>query len=403
MDKVLTGIRVLDFADALAGPYCTRYLADCGAEVIAIEKPGGKQARGIPYIKDGQSIDFLYNHCNKKSIGVDMKKEGAKELMLELAKNADVVVENFRPGVMKGFGLDYPAFREVNPGIIMCSLSGWGQSGPYSERMGADLTTQAESGILDLTGNRDEPPVRLSFPVGDFLGGLNAFGAICAALYRRTITGIGDYIDIALMDCAISVLQQAVGMHVLSGGKDEARRSGRFDPTNSVRGVYKGKDGYIVISAYTDHGFARLAEIMEKPELAKDPRFATGKDRNKNDKELAVIIEEWLQKFGKVADVVALLVSYRMMASPVYTVARVVEEDPQFKLRGMLKELNHPTLGKTRFLDTPLRFTNSKASVDEPPPVNPGENTDEILRKVLNLGDGEISNLRQKGIVFGGA
>jgi CoA:oxalate CoA-transferase len=401
MKKILSGVRVLDFADALAGPHCTRYLADCGADVIAIEKPGGKQARGIPYIKEGQSIDFLYNHCNKKSIGLDMKKEGAKELVLEMVKSADVLVENFRPGVMKKFGLDYESLRAVNPRIIMCSLSGWGQQGPYSERMGADLTTQAESGILSLNGDPDGPPSRVIFPIADFLGGVNAFGAICAVLYRRTITGVGDYIDLALMDCAMSVLQQAVGIHVLSEGKEEARRSGRFDPTNSVRGVYKGKNGYIVISAYTDHAFARLAELMEKPELAKDPRFLTGKDRNRNDKELAVFIEDWLKKFEKVTDAVALLVSYNMMASPVYTVAQVIEEDPQFKLRGMLKELDHQTLGKTRFLNSPLRFTNSKASVDEPPPVNPGDDTSDILRRVLNLGDDAILKLKEKGIVYG--
>ena len=224
MDKILSGIRVLDFTDAVAGPYCTRYMADCGAEVYTIERPGGKAARSVPYFFKGESLQFLYNHCGKKSIGVDLKKESSKELIFKLAKKCDVVIESLRPGVMAGLGLDYSAFQAANPSIIMCSISGWGQTGPYAENMGADLSIQATSGILDLTGEPDKRPVLVGFAVTDLLAGLNAFGAICAALVHRERTGKGDYIDIAMNDCAVGCLHEAFGIHTLTEGKEAMKR-----------------------------------------------------------------------------------------------------------------------------------------------------------------------------------
>ena len=248
--KVLSGIRILDFTDALAGPYCTRYMADCGAEVLNIERPGGKQARGIPYFHKGAGLDFLYNHCGKKSIGIDMKREGSRELILDMARVCDVVMENFRPGVMRDFKLAYEDFKKVNPSIIMCSISGWGQSGPRAEQMAADLSIQSVSGILDLTGDPNGRPSLVGFPVTDILAGLNAFGAICAALYRRTVTGKGDYIDIAMADCAINCLHQAVGMHTLTEGKVELRRSGAFNNDMPSWGLAHQPDGELAQSGY---------------------------------------------------------------------------------------------------------------------------------------------------------
>jgi len=402
MEKVLSGVRVLDFTDALAGPFCTRYLADCGAEVISIERPGGKVARATPYFFRGQSVDYMYNHCGKKSIGIDLKKSGAHDLVMKLAKACDVIVENNRPGVMKELGLEYGAFQAVNPSVIMCSISGWGQAGPYAEYMGADLSLQASSGILDLTGDPGKRPTLVGFPVTDILSGLNAFGAICAALYRRTVTGKGDYIDIAMADCAFATLHQAAAVHLLTEGKEENQRAGSFNNDLSAWGVFKGRDGYIVLSAQTKIGWDRLTELMEKPELATDPRFNTRENRVKNNKEVVKIVERWLRKFEKVADVAALLQSYRIQAMPVMSVAKIIEENPQFKLREMLKELDHATLGKVKFMNSPLKFTQFKASVDEPPPAAAGEHTDEVLRGLLNLNDDEITYLKKEGIVFSG-
>ena len=399
MDKVLSGVRVLDFTDRLAGPYCTRYLADCGCEVLNVEQPGGANCRTMPYLFDGQSTDYMYNHCGKKSIVIDLKNERGRDLVMKLAKVSDVVVENFRPGVMKRLGVDYNALKEANPSIIMCSISGWGQSGPYSELMGADITTQAYSGILDLTGDPQRRPCFVGIPIADILGGLTAFGAICAALYRRERTGVGDYIDIALVDCVFAALRNEVGLHVLTNGKSEVKRRGSFHSNLSPYGVYKGRDGYMVLSCYRPVGFERLAELMGHPDLPRDPRFDTMEKRVKNNRELTKLIEAWLKKFKKVGDAVAFLQSYRIMAAPVLSVTEIIEEDPQVKAREMLKEIEHRTLGPVKFLNTPLRFQNSDASVDGPPPAFIGEHTDEILSSVLKLGDEEIRQLRARGIV----
>jgi CoA:oxalate CoA-transferase len=402
MDKILNGVRVLDFTDALAGPYCTRYLADCGAEVINIEKPGGKMARGIPYFHKGVSVDFVYNHCGKKSLGIDMKKKSSRDLILKLAETCDVVMENFRPGVMKEFKLTYEDFKTVNPSIIMCSISGWGQEGPRAEQMAADLSIQSISGILDLTGDPKGRPSLVGFPVTDILAGLNAFGAICAALYRRAVSGEGDYIDIAMADCAINCLHQAVGAHTLTEGRVELKRAGAFNNDMPSWGIFKGKDGFIAISAATKVGWDRLTELMGKPELATDPRFEDRIERLKNNDAVVEYVEEWLAGFDHVSDVAALLQSFRMQSVPVFSVAKVIDEDEQFKLRGMLKELEHPVLGKMKFLTSPLRYTNHSASADTPPTAVAGESTDEVLKGILNMEDDELNALKTEGIVFDG-
>jgi crotonobetainyl-CoA:carnitine CoA-transferase CaiB-like acyl-CoA transferase len=281
----------------------------------------------------------------------------------------------------------------------MCSISGWGQAGPYSELMGADITTQAYSGILDLTGPPNRRPCFVGIPIADILAGVNAFGAICAALYRKARTGEGDYIDIALVDCVFAALRNEVGVHVLTKGKQSLKRHGSFHSSLSPYGVYKGRDGYMVLSCYRPVGFERLAGLMGKPELATDPRFDTMEKRVKNNRELTRLIEGWLKKFEKVGDAVAFLQSYRIMAAPVLSVTQMMEGDPQIKIREMLKEIEHRTLGPVIFLNTPLRFQNSRASVDGPPPAFAGEHTDEVLGGLLKLDDEEIAGLRSKGIV----
>jgi crotonobetainyl-CoA:carnitine CoA-transferase CaiB-like acyl-CoA transferase len=284
----------------------------------------------------------------------------------------------------------------------MCSISGWGQEGPRAEQMAADLSIQSISGILDLTGDPKGRPSLVGFPVTDILAGLNAFGAICAALYRRAVSGEGDYIDIGMADCAINCLHQAVGVHTLTEGKAELKRAGAFNNDMPSWGIFKGKDGFIAISAATKVGWDRLSELMGKPELATDPRFQDRIERLKNNDAVVEYVEEWLSTFDHVSDVAALLQSFRMQSVPVFTVAKVIDEDEQFKLRGMLKELEHPVLGKMKFLTSPLRYTNHRASADAPPTAVAGESTDEVLKGVLNMEDDELSTLKKEGIIFDG-
>jgi formyl-CoA transferase len=401
-NKILSGLRVLDFTDALAGPFCARYLADCGCEVINVERPEGKIARFLPYFKDGHCAEFIQNHCGKKSVALDLKAAGARDLILKLVKVSDIVLENFRPGVMAGLKLDYTALREVNPSIIMCSISGWGQTGPQAEMIGVDLLVQASRGIAYMSTKAGERPNFVGFAVTDILAALNAFGAICAALYRRSITGEGEYIDIAMADCALASLGNAFGTHILSKGKDEMRYMvGSFSPSMSPNGAYKGRDGYLVVFVRTDELWTLLTEIMGKPELATDPRFNTVENRLKHNEEVTEIMDKWVQQFERVSDAAALLQSHHILASPVLSIAEVIEGDPQSKAREMITEMPHPTLGPFKYLNTPLRFRNSKAYVDEPPPVAIGEHTEYVLRSVLKLDDGAIKKLREEHAVFG--
>ena len=303
---------------------------------------------------------------------------------------------------MAGLKLDYPALKEVNPSIIMCSISGWGQTGPQAEMIGVDLLVQASRGIAYMSTKAGERPNFVGFAVTDILAGLNAFGAICAALYRRSITGEGEYIDIAMADCALASLGNAFGTHILSKGKDEMRYMvGSFSPSMSPNGAYKGRDGYLVVFVRTDELWTLLTEVMGKPELATDPRFNTVENRLKHNEEVTEIMDEWVQQFEKVSDAAALLQSYHILASPVLSIAQVIEEDPQSKAREMIAEMPHPTLGPFKYLNTPLRFQNSKAYVDEPPPVAIGEHTEYVLRNVLRLDDGAIKKLREEHVVFG--
>ena len=400
--KILSGVRVIDFTDALAGPVCTRYLADCGCEVINVERPEGKVARTLPFFKDGHCAEFIQYHCGKKSIAVDLKAKGARDLILKLAKVSDVVVENFRPGVMAKSGLDYGSLREANPAIIMCSISGWGQTGPHAELMGVDLLIQSARGLAHMSSEPGDRPRFAGFAVSDILAGVNAFGAICAALYRRSITHEGECIDVGLADCLLAGLGNAVGTHVLSKGEAEMRYMvGSFSPDMSPCGAYRGRDGYVTIFVRTDEGWERLAEAMGKPELASDPRFSTVAERLKNNTLVTELVEEWLRGFESVGDASVLLQSYRLLASPIMSLARVIDEDPQTRQRGMIKELDHPTLGPFKFLNTPLRFSNSRACVDEPPPVDVGQHTESVLRDVLMLDQSEIARLRAEGVIFG--
>jgi crotonobetainyl-CoA:carnitine CoA-transferase CaiB-like acyl-CoA transferase len=400
MDRILSGVRVLDFTDAMAGPYCTTQLANCGCEVINLERPGGKVIRSVPPFHEGYSIDFMYNHCGKKSIAIDLKAVGARDLVLKMAGVSDVVVENFRPGVMASFGLDYAAFQEANPSIIMCSISAWGQTGPYAELMGVDAITQAQSGVVHMSSEPGERPHFVGFPVTDILAGVTAFGAICAALYRRTRTGQGEYIDIAMYECLIAALYNSVGTHILSEGERDYRYMGSFSPDFSPCGAYKGRDGYLAIFGRTDVAWERITELMGRPELAQDPRFNTMAKRVKRNEEVTDLIERWLQEFEKVSDAALLLQSVRVMAGPVLSIGQVIDNDPHWKAREMLKEIEHPALGPVKFLNTPLRFRNSRANVEGPPPVVVGEHTNYILRDVLKLTDEKVAKLLKDGVVF---
>ena len=271
--RPLDGIRVLDFTRFLAGPYLTRALAVMGADVIKIERPPhGDEQRGHPYFIQGQSGYFLQQNHDKRGLCMDLKRPEAQAAARELATASDVVVENFRPGVMARMGLDYPVLSALNPRLIYCSVSSFGQNGPYAERPGYGIIADALSGALHITGFPDQPPPLIRMPVADTLTGIHGVAAVCAALYAREKTGEGQHIDIALLDCMFSLHEYAIQEFLLSEGKVEATRIGSGLPGSVPYGVFAGRDGCLVLGAPSDQNWAQVCQAMGRPALAMDPR-----------------------------------------------------------------------------------------------------------------------------------
>ena len=265
----LTGVRVLDFTRALAGPFCTRLLCDLGGEVIKIEPPPGDQSRHFMYVtEEGISGYFMQHNVGKKGLCIDLRLPSGIALTKALANISAVVVENYRPGVMKRLKLDYAALAKTNPGLVMCSISGYGQEGSYVHRPAADHTAQAMSGVAHLNGDIDGRPRLVGTAVGDTVGGAHAFGAICVALYKRAVTTKGEYIDMSLVDSLIWQNEWAFEYRLLSGGKDLPKKN---RPVVNVHGIYKALDDYITLAAVIQEGWENLTRVMGKPELASHP------------------------------------------------------------------------------------------------------------------------------------
>ncbi len=395
MGLPLENVRILDLSVIMAGPYCTLLLGDLGAEVIKIERPGvGEGARGVPpHYFEGESAYFIAMNRNKKSITLDLKSPKGKEIFYELAKKSDVVIDNFRPGVVERLGVDYDTLKKINPRIISCSISGYGGSGPLKDRPAFDLIIQAAGGIMSYTGEPGQMPVRMGAPMGDLAGGLFASNGILAALYQREHTGRGQKIDISLLDCQISLLAYR-GQYYLVGN-EIAKPVGSGHVSIHPIGAFKTKTFDIVIDANTEKIFAELAKGIEHPDLCANPKFDSRESRLKNKEELYDILqkafaektgEEWLEILdGKVA------------IGPINTVDKALS-DTQVLSRNMVPEIEMGN-GKTlKVLGNPIKMSEiDHESFKSPPRL--GEHTEEVLKKTLNYSSKEIEELKQQGIV----
>ena len=336
--KALEGIRVLDFSTHTAGPTACAMMADLGAEVIKVERPvEGDDTRTLPNAVQGYSTQFMFNNRGKKSITVDLKDPEAAAILLELGKSCDIVLESGKPGSMKKMGLDYDAFRAVKPDIIYCSISAFGQTGPKAKDPGFDILAQASSGIMDMTGERNGPPMKSGVIMSDFVSGKDAFGACMAALFHKYRTGEGQMIDVAMQQCLASMnpfLEQA------TNGKDP-HRQGNHSAGSAPYGVFMGpKNEYLVIAAHPDRLFAKLCtQVLGQPELVEDPRFVGGTTRAKNYRALADIIEAWLAKFDSVDEAKAIMDAAGIVCGKILSCKGVIE-DPQMLFRRGIME--HP-------------------------------------------------------------
>jgi crotonobetainyl-CoA:carnitine CoA-transferase CaiB-like acyl-CoA transferase len=397
----LAGVRVLDLSRILAGPTCTQLLGDLGADVIKVERPGaGDDTRtwGPPFVANanGEQSDlsayFVCANRNKRSITVDMAAPSGVEVIRALAKVCDVVVENYKPGDLARRGLDYESLRGINPGLVWCSITGFGHSGPYSDRIGYDFLIQAMGGIMSITGDPDGEPQKVGVGVADVVCGLYATVGLLAALRHRDATGEGQFIDVALYDTQLAWLVNAATGHLASGLPP--RRLGNRHPNIAPYQTCRAADGYLVVAVGNDGQYRRFVAALGCSELADDPRFATNADRVRNvdalDAALTAALARW-----PVAYWIDLLHEVDVPAGRVTDIPEALA-DPHTAARGMVVEMAKPGSGTLRMLGNPLNFDRTPVAYDRPPP-SLGQDTDVILAQVLGLDRDNQERLRKSG------
>lgn len=394
-ESVLSNIKVLDLTRALAGPYCTMMLADLGAEIIKVEIPKrGDDTRqwGPPFVQ-GESAYFLSANRGKKSITLNLKTEQGREIVRQLAAQADVLVENFYAGTMDEWGLGYESLRALNPRLIYCAVTGYGQTGPYSHRPGYDFIVQAQGGIMSVTGPEEGPPMKVGVSIVDVTSGMFAATAILAALYERAASGQGQFVDIALLDTEVAWLANVGGNYLASGRRPA--RYGNGHPNIVPYGPFPTQDGWIAIAAGNDRQWKDLCALAGWDDLAADPAYATNPGRVENRRALIAILEERFQQ-RTTAEWDKALLEVNLPCGPINSIDQVFA-DPQVLARDMLVELSHTTAGKIKVAGSPLKLSRTPVRLEQPPPTL-GQHTDSVLAD-LGYSQEEISRLRAQGIV----
>jgi crotonobetainyl-CoA:carnitine CoA-transferase CaiB-like acyl-CoA transferase len=405
----LAGLIVLDLSRILAGPTCTQLLGDLGAEVIKVERPGtGDDTRswGPPFVADeqGQATDlsayFLCANRNKRSITVDLASEAGAIILRELATRADVVVENYKPGDLERRRLGYDHLRAVNPRLVWASITGFGRSGPYADRIGYDFLVQAMGGIMSLTGAPDGPPMKVGVGIADVVCGLYAAAGILAALRHRDATGEGQRVEVSLYDSQIAWLINAATNHLVSGR--EPARLGNRHPNIAPYQTYAARDGHLVVAVGNDRQFQRFCKVIGRPELADDARFSTNPARVSHVDALEREVAPAIAAAG-VADWVERLTAAGVPAGPVASVAEALA-DPHTRARDMVIEMPSPVEGAAplRLLGNPLRLERSPVSYDRSPP-RLGADTEAVLQGVLGYDEARIARARASGGLGGAA
>jgi crotonobetainyl-CoA:carnitine CoA-transferase CaiB-like acyl-CoA transferase len=405
----LDGVRVLDLSRVLAGPWCTQTLADLGADVVKIERPGtGDDTRtwGPPFLKDEQGQDtaeaayYLGANRNKRSVTCDISHPAGQALIRELAAHSHVLVENFKVGDLARYGLDYPALQQLNPALVYCSITGFGQTGPYRDRAGYDYAVQGMGGLMSVTGERDDlggGPQKVGVAVADLFTGMYATTAILAALRHAERTGTGQYIDVALLDTQVAMLAN-LGANYLVSGKVPGR-AGNAHQNIVPYQVFEtapsdlGKD-YLILAVGNDKQFAKFCEVAGRPELALDERFAKNTDRVRNREVLVPLLEQIVRTRAK-AQWLPALEAAKVPCGAINNLAEVFA-DPQVTGRRMVDTWEHPLQQDLRLVASPMNLSATPVRTDLPPPLL-GQHTDEVLAQVLGYEPGQIAALRQQG------
>jgi CoA:oxalate CoA-transferase len=392
--QLLEGVRIIDLTRVLAGPFCTMLLADMGAEVIKVERPlQGDDARAFgPFLNDF-SMYFLSINRNKKSITIDLKTEKGKNILKDLVKEADVLVENFRPGTMEKLGLGYDVLQSLNSRLIYAACSGFGHSGPYSERPAYDLIVQGLSGIMSVTGFPDGPPTKVGSSIADITAGLFTAIGILSALNYRNRTGMGQKVDVAMLDSQVAILENALARYFVNS--EPPKPIGNRHPSITPFAVFDTKDDYIIIAVGNDTMWKNFCSLIQRSDLASAPKFLTNRLRTENYEELFSILgeelkkkttAEWLEIFGQ-----------RIPCGPINNIQQVVN-NPQVIAREMIQEVDQPGIGKVKVPGNPIKFSESPITNYGAAPVL-GQDNEVILKDYLNLSTDEIKQLEEEKII----
>ena len=390
----LTDIRVIDLTRVLAGPFTTMTLGDLGAEVIKVEPFGGDEARGFGPFKEGVSGYFENVNRGKKSIAIDLKHPTGRDILLGLIEKSDVLVENFRPGVMKKLGLDYETLRSKFPGLIYAACSGFGQTGPYARRGAYDMIIQGMGGIVSITGEPDRPPVRVGVSIGDIAAALYSCIGILTALFTRTQTGTGQMVDIGMLDCQVALLENAIARFDMTDTVPEPL--GTRHPSITPFQAVETRDGWIMIAASNNVLWRRLCEVIGREDLAVDERFRDNNLRTEHHAELHTVLSEvfterttevWLKSLD----------SAEIPCGPIQNIQQVVE-DPQVLARDMIVQILHPIAGPLRMAGSPLKLSDTPPEITRHAPAL-GEHTDQVLQSLLGSSSGDLAQWRDSDVI----
>lgn len=399
----LNNFRIVDITRAMAGPYCAMMLGDFGADVIKVERPGsGDESRGWgpPFVGEaegpypGQSAYYLSANRNKRSLTVNLKSPQGQQIIRDLVQLSDVLIENFRTGVLDKMGLGYPELSELNPRLVYCSVSGYGRTGPYRERPGYDAIIQAEGGLMAITGPKEGPPSRVGIPIIDITSGMFAASAILAALLEREGSGQGQHVDVSLLDTQSALLANVASNYLVSG--EEPVRQGNAHPNIAPYEPVQARDKGFLLGAANQRQWERLCDAIGKPEFKEDPRFLKNGDRVKNREELIASLNEVFQE-KDAADWLEIIGKGGLPCGPINTVPDVFQH-PQAEARGLVQEVDHPSAGPIKLTGFPYKFSRTPAQTRLVPP-RLGEHNQEILGDLLGYDAEKIDSLREQGVI----
>ncbi|MES2363961.1 MAG: CaiB/BaiF CoA-transferase family protein [Pseudomonadota bacterium] len=408
----LDGIRILDLSRVLAGPWCTQTLADLGADVLKIERPGtgdDTRAWGPPFLKDDQGAEtqeaayYLSTNRNKRSITCDIAQPAGQALVRELVVHCDVFVENFKVGDMARYGLDFESLKAINPRLVYCSVTGFGQNGPYADRAGYDYAIQGMGGLMSVTGERDDiggGPQKVGVAVADLMTGMYATVGILAALRHAEKTGIGQQVDMALLDTQVAMMA-SLGANYLVSGKVPGRAGNAHQnivpyQVFEVAPAADGSKDHLILAVGNDSQYVKFCAVANIPELGVNPLFAKNRDRVLNRGQLVPILEAVMKTRSK-ADWLAALEAAKVPCGAINNLAEVLV-DPQVEARHMVTEWQHPVKSGLRLVASPIKLSATPVRADSPPPLL-GQHTEEVLRSVLNYSDTKLSELKSTGVI----